>query len=246
MSKIPMWLVRVGGMTRIIPNTWVIPPDPDWACPLFTEGNERFGIIITSPELRGYKSSRCATLRSVFGTVSLRTDPTFRQQGICVTATLDEIRVNSIYPAFSFGTIKRCQWWTQCHSWSRSTCAPPGHRAADTLCPPASSDPSALKTPSACLRSREKVTLYCVLFSLFHFLRKGSYKSYNCELSVDIGGKWHSVISPSLYFCVWWVSFAPGWGASLPHPVSWAVTWLVWGRTSGGFHHRFTVGPREA
>lgn len=50
----------------------------------------------------------------------------------------------------------------------------------------------------------------------------------------------------SLHLSVRWVSSPPGWGASLPHPVPWAVSWLVRGGTAGGIHHRFTVGPGEA
>ena len=50
----------------------------------------------------------------------------------------------------------------------------------------------------------------------------------------------------SLHLSVRRVSPPPGRGASLPHPVPWAVSWLVRGGTSGGFHHRFTLGPGEA
>lgn len=61
---------------------------------------------------------------------------------------------------------------------------------------------------------------------------------------------WYLVtLSPlphSLHLSVRWVSPPPGWGASLPHPVPWAVSWLVRGGTSGGFHHWLTVGPGEA
>lgn len=52
--------------------------------------------------------------------------------------------------------------------------------------------------------------------------------------------------SHSFHLCLRWVSSPPGRGASLPHSVSWAVSWLVRGGTAGGFYHRLTVGPGEA
>lgn len=83
--------------------------------------------------------------------------------------------------------------------------------------------------------------IHCIVDS-----REGKHYDYYCHASGCIISDPTASPPHSLHLSVRWVSPPPGRGASLPHLVPWAVSWLVRGGTSGGFHHRFTLGPGEA